>query len=404
MGRESAAARSPKIHINLDAITAAFPRKLIDEILESEGRTSRRERKLPAHLMMYYVITLGLLSSTSSREVLRVLTQRLRGAIEWESHWVATRSAITQARQRLGPEPLKKLFEICVRVAARRDTIGAWFGRLRLVALDGSSFTVPDSEANARTYGKPAVVNGKTAPYPKVRFIALAELGTEIIFAVKMAPWRTSEVALAREVIPKLDKGMLCIADRLFYGFELWREAVATGAELLWRVQKTIALPKLKVLPDGSYLSEVRPRSNASKAEREKSLPVRVIEFTLTVREKRTFYRAITTLLDPKSAPARDLAQLYARRWGIETIFSEVKRHLRGRALSVRSERPDLVEQEVYGLLLAHFGLRSVMHEAAREQNVAPTELSFVHAVRVVARNLPEMAFFSPLRQFPAPA
>jgi len=199
-----------------------------------------------------------------------------------------------------------------------------------------------------------------------------------VLFAARMAAWKTSEVALTRLLLDRLEPGMLCLADRLFYGYSLWRQAAETGAQLLWRVQKKIPLPRLRMLGDRSYLSEVGPRSNAPKAERGPRLQVRVIEFDVTVGIKREHYRVITTLLDPKEAPALELASLYARRWGIETAFSELKTYLRGRGVLLRSQLPDLVEQDFYGLLLAHFGVRSVMEEAARKNELEPTELSFV--------------------------
>jgi hypothetical protein len=170
---------------------------------------------------------------------------------------------------------------------------------------------------------------------------------------------------------------------------------------LLWRVQKKIPLPRLQLLKDGSYLSEVRARSNAKVAVRARRVAVRVIEFNVTVGKRREHYRVITTLLDPKKASALELANLFARRWGIETAFGELKTYLRGRGVLLRSQRPDLVEQDFYGLLLAHFGVRCVMDEAARERSIPPTEVSFVHAVRVVIRRLPEMVSFSPLWWLP---
>ena len=216
-----------------------------------------------------------------------------------------------------------------------------------------------------------------------------------------MAAWKISEVALAKQLMDRLEPGMLCLADRLFYGFELWNQAVATGAQLLWRVQKSISLPRLDTLSDGSYLSEVRARSNAPVAVRARRLAVRVIEFTVTVGRKRKHYRVITTLLDPRKASASELANLYAKRWGIETAFDEVKTYLKGSGVLLRSQRPELVEQDFYGLLLAYFGIRSIMEEAARNQGIPPTELSFVHDVRVVIRRLPEMVSFSPLWWLP---
>lgn len=392
------ARRGGALSIDLHEITDAFPAAVVERILAETGHTSVRRRKLPNYLMVYYVIALGLMVSVSAREVLRRLLDGVRDGSEAGSKiTIATRAAICKARQRLSIEPLRELYDQVVQPIAKRSTPGAWFRRLRVVAIDGSSLNVLDTPANAKRFGKAKASGGKTSPLPLIRFVALCEIGTHVLFAARMAAWRTSEVALARLLLDRLEPGMLCLADRLFYGYPLWRQAVATGAQLLWRVQKKIPLPRLQMLSDGSYLSEVGPRSNAPKAERGPRIQVRVIEFDVTVGKKREHYRVVTTLLDSKQAPAIELANLYAQRWGIETAFAELKTYLRGRGILLRSQLPDLVEQDFYGLLLAHFGVRSVMAEAAREIEGVPTELSFVHAVRVVIRRLPEMVSFSPL-------
>ncbi len=396
---EPAAAR---LSVDFGQMTEAFPRAMIEKILEETDRASVRRRKLPAYLMVYYVIALGLMVSVSAREVLRRLLDDVRDQLADGAELIASRAAICKARARLGVEPIRELFERVVRPIAKRVTKGAWYGRLRLVALDGSSLNLQDTPANRKRYGKAAAAGKKkTSPLPLIRFVALCEIGTHVLFAARMAAWKISEVALTKQLINRLEPGMLCLADRLFYGFDLCNQAVATGAELLWRVQKKIPLPRLQMLKDGSYLSEVRARSNARVAERARRVVVRVIEFNVTVEKKCEHYRVITTLLDPKKAPAIDLANLFARRWGIETAFGELKTYLRGRGVLLRSQRPDLVEQDFYGLLLAHFGVRCVMVEAAHERNIPPTEVSFVHAVRVVIRRLPEMVSFSPLWWLP---
>jgi hypothetical protein len=401
MGRE----REPtvaRLSVDLGQMTEAFPRTVIDKILEETDRAGVRRRKLPGYLMVYYVIALGLMVSVSAREVLRRLLDDVRDQLTDGAELIASRAAICKARQRLGVAPMRELFERVVRPIAKRATKGAWFGRLRLVAIDGSSLNLQDTAANRKRYGKaPATGKKKMSPLPLIRFVALCEIGTHVLFAVRMAAWKVSEVALAKQLIDRLEPGMLCLADRLFYGFDLWNQAVASGAQLLWRVQKKIPLPRLQMLNDGSYLSEVRPRSTAKVAVRARRVAVRVIEFNVTVGKKREHYRVITTLLDPKKAPALDLANLFARRWGIETAFGELKTYLRGRGVLLRSQRPDLVEQDFYGLLLAHFGVRCVMDEAARERSIPPTEVSFVHAVHVVIRRLPEMVSFSPLWWLP---
>lgn len=387
--------------IDFGTISERIPQAVVERVLEETGRESKRRRKLPAYLMMYYVIVSALMVSASAREVLRQLVREVRDQVPDSKALIATRAAICKARERLGVQPIQQLFEQVVRPIAKRTTQGAWFGRLRLVGIDGSSLHLQDTAGNRKRYGKAGAAKGKTSPLPLIRFVALCEIGTHVLFAARMAAWKVSEVALAKQLIDRLEPGMLCLADRLFYGFELWNQAVATGAQLMWRVQKKIPLPRLQTLSDGSYLSEVRARSTASAAKRAHRLPVRVMEFTITVGSKREHYRVITTLLDPRKAPALKLANLYAKRWGIETAFAEVKTYLKGPGVMLRSQRPELVEQDFYGLLLAHFGVRSIMEEAARKQGIPPTELSFVHAVRVVIRRLPEMVSFSPLWWLP---
>lgn len=382
-------------------ISERFPQEVVERILQETDRESIRRRKLPAYLMTYYVIAAALMVSVSAREVLRQLIRQMRDQYPDAKTAVASRAAICKARLRLGVQPIRQLFEQVVRPIAKRTTQGAWFKSFRLVALDGSSLHLQDTPGNRKRYGTAGAAKGKTSPLPLIRVVALCEIGTRVVFAALMAPWKISELALAKQLMARLEPGMLCLADRLFYGFELWNQAVATGAQLLWRVQKKIQLPRLQMLRDGSYLSEVRARSTASVAVRARRVPVRVIEFTVTVGRKREHYRIITTLLSPRQASALELANLYAKRWGIETAFNELKTYLKGSGVLLRSQRPELVEQDFYGLLLAHFGVRSVMEEAARKQSIPPTELSFLHAVHVVIRRLPEMVSFSPLWWLP---
>lgn len=395
--------RPADLSVDLVEMTEAFPRAVVEKILAETDRSGVRRRKLPSYLMVYYVIALGLMVSVSAREVLRRLLGDVRDQLADGAEMIASRAAICKARVRLGVEPIRELFDRVVRPVAKRSTKGAWFKHLRLVALDGSSLNLQDTAGNRERYGKAPAAGKKTSPLPLVRFVALCEIGTHVLFAARMAAWKVSEVALAKLLIDRLEPRMLCLADRLFYGFDLWNQAVATGADLLWRVQRTIPLPRIQMLKDGSYLTEIRARSTAKVAVRARRVVVRVIEFNVTLGRKSEHYRVITTLLDPEQGSAIELANLYASRWGIETAFGELKTYLRGREVLLRSQRPDLVEQDFYGLLLAHFGVRSVMEEAAREQAIPPTELSFLHAVRVVIRRLPEMVSFSPLWWLPDP-
>jgi hypothetical protein len=385
MGRRSA------LTIDLDALSL-FPVDEVERVLEATGKGTRRVRKLPAYLMVYYVIALGLLMGVGTRDVLRRLLQRKRDRFRVS---IATDAAITKARQRLTVAPLVALFNDYVRPIATRAIRSAWFKGMRLVALDGSTLNVLDTPANVRAFGKPPASRGETV-FAQIRWVGLAEIGTHVLFAVEMGGWRKSEYALGQKLLRHLRPGMLCLADRLFYGFPMWSQAVARGADLLWRVQKAIPLPRLQRLNDGSYLSEVRPPSTERKKAREQKIVVRLIEFDVSVRGKSEHYRLITTLLDPRQGSAIDLARLYARRWKIETIFDEIKDRQHHGVLALRSKLPDLVRQDFYGLLLAHFGVRSLMLEAARKERVEPDELSFTHALSVIIRRLPEMVSFPP--------
>jgi hypothetical protein len=287
----------------------------------------------------------------------------------------------------LGWEPLRQLHDEVVKPIALAATKGAWYHGWRLVSIDGSTLDVADEKGNGEAFGRPGASRGESA-YPQIRFVSLVENGTHVLFGSRMADYATSEVALAKTVLPSLRKGMLCLADRGFFGFEMWRLAAATGADLLWRVRKNILLPCDQRLPDGSCLSRIYPSQQEQRQGRNGVL-VRVIEYRLEgVEGAEPLYRLATTILDHEKAPALELAALYHDRWEIETAFDELKTHLRGARIILRSKTPDLVRQEFYGLLMAHFAVRGLIHEAALSADEDPDRLSFLHAVRVVRRKI----------------
>jgi hypothetical protein len=382
--------------INLGVLTKCVPLESVREVLKETGRESRRQRDLPAHVMVYHVIALGLHREVSAEEVLRLLVEGLKRLLGLRVKVeTAGRSGISQARTRLGAEPLKRLYEAVVQPVASARTQGAFYRQWLTVALDGTTLEVPDSEANREAFGMPHAGKGQSA-YPRVRITGLVETGTHVLFGAGIAPYGTGEVTMAREAVKHLKGGMLCLADRYFYGFELWRQASATGAELVWRVRGKIRLPCEKVLKDGSFLSRIYPPRQKGKPRGE-AMVVRVVEYCVTSDEgKREPYRLVTTILDPDAAPALELVQLYLERWEFETALDEWKTHLRGARTVLRSQTPELIRQECYGLLLAHFALRGVMHEAALRGGRDPDRLSFTHAVRVVRRSLPRFAALSP--------
>ncbi len=255
-----------------------------------------------------------------------------------------------------------------------------------------------DTAANGVAFGRPGASRGESA-FPQLRFVALVENGTHVLFGAHLGGFEAGETTLARDVLPALRPGMLCLADRQFFGHALWQEAAATGADLLWRVKRNLHLPREVRLADGSYLTTIYP-SEKDRRHRTEGVGVRVIEYRLEgVADAEPLYRLVTTILDPAQAPAADLAALYHERWEIEGALAELKTHLRGARVVLRSKTPDLVRQEFWGLLLAHFAVRGLMHEAALRVGEDPDRLSFLHAVRVVRRKLPQFAALSPSGQ-----
>src|SRR5436305_893735 len=375
-------------HISLGVIAKTFPLDHVRQVLAETGKASERERDLPAHVMVYYAVALALYTDSGTREVLRCLLEGLRWLWGAEAVRVAGKSGIPQARTRLGEAPLRQLYDQVVQPVATRATKGAWHRRWRPVSLDGSCLDVADTEGNRAAFERPGASRGEGA-FPQVRFVALVENGTHVLFGARLGGFAEGETTLAHDVLPALRPGMLCLADRQFFGHALWREAAATGADLLWRVRHDLRLPREARLADGSYLSTIYP-GEKDRRPRTAGVRVRVVEYRLEgVAEAEPLYRLVTTILDPAAAPATELAALYHERREIEGAPAELKTHLRGARMVLRSKTPALVRQEFWGLLLAHFAVRGLMHEAALRAGEDPDRPSFLHAVRVVRRTLP---------------
>ncbi len=382
-------------HVSLGVVARTFPIKEVRRVLAETGKASERERDLPAHVMVYYAIALALYTGAGTREVLRCLLEGLRWLWGAEAVKVAGKSGISQARTRLGEAPLRRLYDRLVRPVATRATKGAWYRQWRLVSLDGSCLDVADTGENRAAFGRPGASRGESA-FPQLRFVALVENGTHVLFGARPGRFTDGETTLAHDVLTALRPGMLCLADRQFFGHALWQAAAATGADLLWRVKRNLRLPREARLADGSYLTTVYP-TEKDRRHRAGGVRVRMVEYRLEgVAEAEPLYRLVTTILDPAQAPAAALAALYHERWEIETALDELKTHLRGARVVLRSKTPGLVRQEFWGLLLAHFAVRGLMHEAALRADEDPDRLSFLHAVRVVRRKLPLFAALPP--------
>jgi hypothetical protein len=348
---------------------------------------------------VYYVIALALYMRSSYREVLRCLLEGVQWLMDPSARVkVAGKSGISQARSRLGAAPLQALYDLVVMPVATAETRGAWYRQWRLVSLDGSTLDVADTAENEKAFGRPGASRGSSA-YPKIRFVGLLENGTHVLFAGRMADYATDELKLAGEVVPALSQGMLCLADRFFPSYKLWQQASSTGAELLWRTRQNARLEVERQFPDGSYLSRIYS-STSDRRNQRKAIAVRVIDYRLEgVDDAEPIYRLITTILNPKQAPAEELAALYHERWEIETALDELKTHLRGAQIVLRSKTPELVRQEFYGLLMAHFAIRGLMHEAALRADEDPDRISFMHSARVVQRRMARFVAIPPSGQ-----
>lgn len=386
-------------YIGLGVITKTFPMATLRTVLRATGKASVRQRDLPAHVVVYYVIALALYMQASYREVLRCLLEGIAWLADPSAKVrVAGRSGISQARARLGSEPLRQLHDAVVKPIAVSASKGAWYRGWRLVSLDGTTLDIADDPANEEAFGRPGSSRGSSA-YPQIRFVALVENGTHVLFASQMAGYGTGEVTLAKAALAGLRKGMLCLADRQFFGFELWNQARESGADLLWRIKKNMRLACEQRFSDGSYLSRIY-RGERDWRHKTGGVSVRVVDYRLEgIAGAEPIYRLLTTILDPDRATARELAALYHERWEIETALDELKTHLRGAKIVLRSKTPELVRQEFYGLMMAHFAIRSLIHEAALKADEDPDRLSFLHAVRVIRRKLPAFNAIPPSPQ-----
>lgn len=387
--------------IAIGTLTRAFPPELVDEVIAATGRSEQRHRLLPARVTLYFVLAMCLFFGQGYEEVMRLLVGGLQWAQRWIKVWeVPSTGAISRARARLGPAPLRALFAQVCRPLATETTPGATYHSWRLVAIDGTVWDVADTPENDAAFGRPGSGRGdKRGAFPQVRMVGLGECGTHAITDAVMDGYHTSEVALTHKLLDtlrpdRLGPGVLLLADRLFYSFALWQKAAATGADLLWRVKSNLKLPVLEVFDDGSYRSQVFAASDRGRVN---PISVRVVEYTLKDPAGKTVrYRLLTTITDPDQAPAVELAALYAQRWEFETALDELKTHQRGPKAVLRSKSPEGVEQELWAFLLVHWAIRELMHTVALDIGEDPDRLSFVRSLCVIRRQVTAQAAFSP--------
>jgi Insertion element 4 transposase N-terminal/Transposase DDE domain len=401
--------------ISLGVLASSVPRDAVDEAVVAAGRAAKRsDGKLPPHVMVYFAMALALFAEEDYEEVAARLTETLASWGCWDQSWATpTSGGITQARKRLGPEPLELLFDKVAVPVAGELTRGAFLRRWRLMAIDGFELDVPDTPVNAAAFGYPAGAREHPA-FPKVRVVTIGECGSHAKVAAQMGPVGgkgTCEQALARRMFGRLEEDWLLIADRGFYNWPDWQAAAATGAALLWRVKNDLRLPVLELLPDGSYLSVVARPTLHDKARNKlitaaragerldpaQAMRVRVIEYEIPDRDGDgdggELIALITTITDPASASAHELAQAYCQRWEEETGNDQLKTCLRGPGSVLRSRSPDMVRQEIYGYLLTHYAISALICRAATEADIDPDRVKFLRTVRIIRRRAADPAF-----------
>ena len=378
----------------MGVLTRVFPPALVDEVIAEAGRTEQRNRALPARVMAYFAIGMALFSEGSYEDVLSQLTDGLSWTSGWEQSYTApSKSAIFQARARLGSEPLAALFARVAKPIGTPQTAGVYLAGRRLVAIDGTCLDVADTPDNDEHFGRPGVNKGEKSAFPQARVVALAECGTHAIFDAVVGPYTSSEAALAVELLGRLQPGMLLLADRGFTSYALWSKAITTGADLLWRAKTGLRPEHVQTLDDQSYLARIR-LSTDKTAE---PITVRVIDYTVDDgRDNPEPYRLFTTILNPAVVSATELAAAYVQRWEIELAFDELKTHQRGPRTVLRSKSPELALQEIWGHLCCHYAIRSLMAQAALHAGHDPDRVSFVAALRITRQTVAHQGAFPP--------
>jgi hypothetical protein len=367
------------------------PKQVVRHVIEEHNATEKRCRKLPAELTLLLTVGMGLFPHDALNRVLYKLVKGLRYIWPGSGFDPATGSAICQARYNLGARPVVGLFRRVCKPLASPDTPGAFLFGLRLMAIDSTGEDVPDTEANSAAFGRHSNQHGD-ANFPQIMCVYLSECGTHAIVDAGLWPCHTGEDKGARRMLRSIEPGMLVMWDKGLHSFALVEQVLHRGAQVLGRLPSDVKVKKLERLVDGSYLAELSYGKGYDR-KRERSMQVRLLEYALDDPNRVGHgenHRLITTLLDPQEAPSLDLICAYHERWEIELTIDEIDSHLRQLERPLRSHKPVGIIQELYGLLIAHYIVRAVMHEAAVEIGEDPRRLSFVNSVQILADAIDE--------------
>ena len=384
-------------YMSATLMARVVPPEVVHEVLDAHGRNSKRIRAFPAVAGVYYVMALSLYPEASYEAVFSAVSQGLAWEAGAPQPAGVSKVAISLLRSRIGAQPLADLVHRCCRPLADPQLHPAAFYRgLRVVGIDGSTFELSDEPDLEQAFGRPGGRQGK-AGYPQARCAVLAECATHAILGAKLGPYGSGEWSLSAPLLQALEPGMICLADRGFNGFAHWEQARATGAQLLWRCAVNRKLQVEQWLDDGSYLSTIRPTGESVAEAKARAITVRVIDYKLPrLPDAEPQYRLMTTLLDPRAAPAMELAELYHRRWELEAIYDELKTHLRQSRRVLRSRTPELVRQEFYGWVLMHYTVRWLLHQGATRHRIPHEDLSFMGHVQLLRQEQPLSGAFPP--------
>lgn len=380
----------------LAGLQKIIPPEIIEQALLEAGRGQQKACRLSHPVMLWVVLAMGLLTHLPIRQVFKHARRMVPGGK------TPSRSNLCEGRQRLGAEPVRRVFDKVVRPLATPQTLGAFYKGLRLLGIDGTVQDVPDTVANAQHFGRSSGGRGQGA-FPQLRKVSLVELGTHVEIALAYGGWQHHEQKLVAQLWDKIPPDALLLEDRGFFSYEHWKTLEARGVKLLIRVSSNLILQAIQRLPDGSYRAKIYPTPSEREKDRQ-GIVVRVIEYTLDDPQRTGHGQThrLMTNLEHESSPALEVACLYHQRWEEELVFDEQKTHLDprrpGKAAHFRSQTPAGVEQELYALSLGHFIVRALMLEAAQQENLDVDQLSFTGCLRILQARLPECDSSTPRR------
>ena len=374
--------------VSMSLLEEVYPKDVVERCVQQSDPWNTKERRVrlsTALSLVLFVIALALWSRRNQCQVWNSLVGALSDVHPAEPDSAISDSGLSGRRQVLGSQCLQAVFQQrCQLLATQASMPSAFFGRYRLMAIDGTLFHVPDTAANATAFGRSSNQYGPGA-YPQVKCVLLAECGSHAVVGLQMDRYDVSEVHGAYRLLRQLGPAMLLLVDAGLVSGAFIEQVRSRRAHLLGAVEAGAwEQPKrARRLADGSVLAWVEP-SHSSCYRQQHGMWVRIMCYRVTdarLGEPGKVYRLVTTLLNPRVAPALSLLNLYHERWEIELVIDEIKTHERGQRKVLRSKTPAGVRQELYGIYLAHYAVRALLAQAAIEAVLDPDRLSFTEGL-----------------------